>query len=209
MPIGVKSFVSSLWARVRGTYGVDLIPDSASDGAHRDTVPPSSPHSNGSLTQGYTATLMRKLSPREIDEARGIAISGWRKLQAMPDGVQISGRVAQAVTVGDVDEAVNVLVKKAGYRRLDAVAFVGAFMIIIASGQEVLDEAADADREYRQLISRGLPPITSDEIALLWNGEADALYARYRRRSGASEDDARAMIRVVATMASSEGKLPQ
>lgn len=210
MSSSVKSFISSLWARVRGTYGVDLIPEGASSGAYPDAVPQSpSPHSSGSRAQGYAAKLMRSLNPRDVDEARKLAISGWRSLQAMPEGSQISGHVALAVNAEDVEGAVDVLVKRAGYRRRDAVAFVAALMIVTASGRQVLDEAEEADCEYRQLISRGLPPLDSDEVAMLWNGEADAACARYRRRSGASEDDARTMIHLAAKIAAAEGDLPQ
>ncbi len=97
----------------------------------------------------------------------------------------------------------------AGCRRLDAVAFVAALMIVTASGRRLLDEAEEADRGYRELISRGLPPVDGDEVAMLWSGGADGACARYRRRSGASGDDARIMIRLAAKMAAAEGRLPQ
>ncbi|MST63383.1 hypothetical protein [Schaalia hyovaginalis] len=86
---------------------------------------------------------------------------------------------------------------------------MAALMIVTASGRRVFDEAEEADRGYRELISRGLPPVDGDEVAMLWSGEADGACARYRRRSGASEDDARTMIGLPATMAAAEGRLPQ
>lgn len=221
--------MSSLWARLKGTYGVDLIPEqppvqenrrteartrpftSARRGARsvaRESEAHSSASSSASRVREYVNTLERSLSPQEVDEARELAISGWQRLQTMPGGVQISGQLAVAVRAGDVEGAVDVLVKNAGYRRMEAVAFVAAFMMVLASGQRVVDEAEEADREYRQLISRGLPPINSDEVAMLWTGEAHVACARYQRRSGASEEDARTMIRLAAKMAAAEGDLP-
>ncbi|MDY5601828.1 MAG: hypothetical protein SPF88_08530 [Schaalia hyovaginalis] len=49
---------------------------------------------------------------------------------------------------------------------------MAALMIVTASGR-LLDEAEEADRGYRELISRGLPPVDGDEVAVLWNGEVD------------------------------------
>lgn len=217
--------MSSLWARLKGTYGVDLIPEQPPVQENRRTeartrpftparrgirsaARESEPHSSASRVREYVNTLERSLSPQEVDEARELAISGWQRLQTMPGGVQISGQLAVAVRAGDVEGAVDVLVKNAGYRRMEAVAFVAAFMMVLASGQRVVGEAEEADREYRQLISRGLPPINSDEVAMLWTGEAHVACARYQRRSGASEEDARTMIRLAAKMAAAEGDLP-
>lgn len=221
--------MSSLWARLKGTYGVDLIPEEppakerhafgattgsfvSAWGGARSATSGSEQHSSvssaDSRVREYVNTLERSLSPQEVDEARELAISGWQRLQSMPGGVQISGQLAVAVRAGDVEGAVDVLVKNAGYRRMEAVAFVAAFMMVLASGQRVVDEAEEADREYRQLISRGLPPINSDEVAMLWAGEAHVACARYQRRSGASEEDARTMIRLAAKMAAAEGDLP-
>lgn len=240
MPSAVKSFCSSLWQRLRGTYGVDLIPEagaasgsgvpgsavvggafSSSGGVRRvgeqsfrDSGPASGliadvAGSDALRTDEYADRLLKSLSEREIDEARDLAISGWRALQAMPNGVRLSGELAFAVNAGDVEAAVDILRTKAGYRRIDATAFVSAFMIVMASGRRVGREAEEASRECRRLIARGLPALDQAELSMLWEGRADAARLRYQRRSGASDDDADMMIRLAAKMAAAEGKLPR